>query len=90
MAQLDQIRAKIDELRERHAEANSKRDKLHGQLEAKKEELLALSAEIKEAGYDPKNLKKERDAAQAELATLVAAFEKDLAAVEAALAEFDK
>lgn len=89
MAQLEQIRAKIEQLRERYEKASSKRAELRGQLDAKREELLALSEEIKQAGYDPKNLKKERDAAQAELASEIAAFEKQLVAVEAALAEFD-
>ena len=90
MAQLDQIRAKIDELRERYSTADSKKSELRGQLEVKREELLKLSAEIKEAGYDPKNLKKERDSALTELAEMVQTFDKELADVEAALAEFDK
>lgn len=87
---LEQIRAKIDELRERHAKAGSKQSELRGQLDARKEELLALKEEIEAAGLDPKDLKKARDAAQAELAQKIVAFEKDLAAVETALAEFDQ
>lgn len=90
MAQLDQIRAKIEELRERYSTADSKKSELRGQLEAKREELLKLSAEIKEAGYDPKNLKKERDIALSELAAMVKTFEAELVDVETALAEFDK
>ena len=86
----DEIKKKVENLTSRHGKATKKRDTLRGQLQAKKEELAALVKEIKAAGYDPKKLPEERDKKQAELEELIAAFEKDLKAVETALAEFEK
>ncbi len=90
MSSIDQIKQKLDELTRRYGTASKKRAEFQGQLQAKKQELMTLKAEIEAAGFDPKNLKKERDALETELVTLLSTFEKELAEVEAALAAFDK
>lgn len=86
----EKLREKVEELSERHTEAVRKRESLKGQLKAKKEELEALIKEIRAAGYDPKKLVEERDKKQSDLEQQIAVFEKDLTAVEQALAEYNK
>lgn len=90
MSTLDELQRKVEDLTKRHRTASSKKAELKGQLQAKKEELVSLGEEIRNAGYDPKNLKSERDKAQGELEALIDSFERDLTEVEAALAAFDK
>ena len=89
MSQLEAIKTRLDDLTTRHATAKSKKTKLQGQLEAKKQELAALADEIRGAGYDPKNLKKERDKLEVEIVTMLDSFERELAEVEESLATFD-
>jgi chromosome segregation ATPase len=89
-SQFETIKARLDDLTRRHATAKSKKTKLQGQLEAKRQELANLADEIREAGYDPKNLKKERDKLEAEIETMMDQFERELVEVEEALATFDK
>jgi len=84
----EEIRKKIDDLTRRTEAANTKRAEIAGQLQAKKTELMNLIAEIKEAGYDPKNLVEARNQAQQQLEKTIATYEKDLAQVEEALAKF--
>lgn len=90
MSSLEQIKQRVDELTRRFNTASKRKAEYRGQLEAKKEELVALKREIEAAGFDPKNLKKERDRLETELVTLMDGFEKELAEVETALASFDK
>jgi septal ring factor EnvC (AmiA/AmiB activator) len=87
---LDQMEKKVQELARRHAAATKKKSELKGRLEAKRQELAALSAEIRAAGVDPKKLKEARDKEQQDLQVMIESFEKDLAQVEAALAEFEQ
>lgn len=87
---LEELKQRVEELSKRYASATKKRSELQGQLEAKKAELVALSNEIKAAGYDPKKLKEEKEAAEKELITMIDVCEKDLSEVEAALKAFDK
>lgn len=87
---LDDIKQRIEDLGKRHAAASAKKSELHGQLEAKRAELVALSQEIKDAGYEPRKLKDEKDRVERELIAELDAAEKELSEVEAALREFDK
>jgi len=84
------IETKIKDLVARHGAAMQRKAALRGQLEARKEELVNLAREITEAGYDPKKLPEEVAKAKATLEAAVANFETELAAVEKALAAFDK
>ena len=86
----DEIDSKVKDLMTRHAAVLQRKAALSGQLQAKKEELVALVNEIKAAGYDPKNLSEECSKAQRELEASVTTFEVELVAVEKALAAFDK
>lgn len=90
MSSIDQIKQRVDELTRRFNAASKKKAEFRGQLEAKKEELVALKHEIEAAGFDPKNLKKEKDRLETELVNLMDGFEKELVEVETALAAFDK
>jgi chromosome segregation ATPase len=90
MSDLEQLKAKVDELTRRHDAVGSTKSRLKGQLDAKKQELLELSQEIKAAGYDPKKLKEERDKVQSELKSMIKSFENDLVEVEQSMALFDK
>ena len=83
-----EIKAKVEDLSNRHARASARRAELRGQLQAKKDELGKLQTEIKAAGFDPKNLRAERDKAQATLEGLIQSFETELSGVEAALDSF--
>lgn len=87
---VDEMRSRVDDLIRRHQAASSKKSQLLGRLEAKKQELAALSREIKEAGYDPKSLKSERDKAAQQLETATQSFAQDLALVEKALADIEQ
>jgi uncharacterized protein YoxC len=86
----EELKTKIDSLQKRHKAVLEKRAQLSGQIQAKRQELNDIIAEIKTAGYDPKNLAAEHDKAESELEAMVAEFEKKLNDVEAALAVFDK
>jgi chromosome segregation ATPase len=77
------------DLERRYSAVTSKKAKLQGQLEAKKQELVALNEEIQAAGYDPKNLKKEKERVERSLAQELDAFERDLQEVETAIASFE-
>ena len=56
-SQLEALQTRLEDLTRRHKTASSKKTKLQGQLEAKRQELAALAEEIRKAGYDPKKLK---------------------------------
>jgi uncharacterized protein YoxC len=86
----DAIETKVRDLMTRHAAVLQKKAALSGQLQAKKDELVALVNEIKAAGIDPKNLAEESRKAKAALEAEVATFEAEISKVETALAAFDK
>lgn len=90
MSSLDALQKQVEDLSRRHKAAASKKAELKGRLEAKKQELVALGEEIRNHGYDPKNLKAEKERVEAELKAELKAFEEELTAVEQALAEIDK
>ena len=90
MSTPDELRNKIEDLSKRTDTVNRRKSELQGLLQAKKEELAKLLLEIKAAGVDPKNLTAERDKAKTDLESMIASYEKDLAATEAALAAYDK
>lgn len=90
MPSLDQIKQRVDSLTRRYNAASKKKAEYKGQLEAKKDELVALKREIEAAGFDPKNLKRDRERLEAELATLLDATDKELSELEAAHAELEK
>jgi septal ring factor EnvC (AmiA/AmiB activator) len=90
MASLDQIGARVEELSRRHRDAASRKAKLQGKLDEKRQELKRLKAEIEEAGFDPKTLKEDRQRLEAELEQLMARFEAELSVVEQALDEYEK
>jgi uncharacterized protein YceH (UPF0502 family) len=82
---MDEIEKKIEELQRRHTNAMRRKAELTGQLEAKKMELATLVQEIKDAGYDPKNIKQERDRVKIELESMISSLDQDLTRVETAL-----
>ena len=86
----DELRKKIEDLAKRTDTVNRRKSELQGLLQAKKEELVKLLNEVKAAGVDPKNLTAERDKAKTDLESMIASYEKDLAATEQALAAYDK
>ena len=90
MDSLDNMQSRVEDLLKRHRAADARKSKLAGQLESKKQELAKLGKEIREAGYNPKSLKAERDKATEELSGLIETFEQDLTQVEKALAAIDE
>lgn len=84
----DDIKKKIEDLQRRHKVVEQKKASLTGQLQAKKEELAAVVKEIRDAGYDPKNIAQERDRAKAELEAMVDRLDRELTEVEKVLANF--
>lgn len=90
MADLEQIRERVEGLTRRHQLASERKSKLTGKLEEKKEELAKLSKEIQAAGLNPKELKTEKARLEKELSELIDTFETELSQVEAALDEYEK
>jgi chromosome segregation ATPase len=89
MAELDQIKARLADLEKRHAACSSRKSKLEGQLDAKKQELVALKEEIEAAGYNPRQLKQAMEKAKKDLVDAMDSFERDLTEVEQAIASFE-
>lgn len=85
-----EMEAKVKDLMSRHTTVLQKKAALSGQLQAKRDELATVVREIREAGYDPKNLVEETRKAKAALEAEIVSFEEDLAKVEKALAAFDR
>ncbi len=92
MAELtpEQIKAKLEDLQRRHAKILREKAEKAGELKAKRDELAAIVAEIKAAGYDPRELVKERDKVQGELETMLADLEVKIVEVEKSLSAYDK
>jgi hypothetical protein len=80
-----ELKAQVENLVKRHQVASSRKATLQGQLNAKKQELAALTKEIQSAGFDPRKLREEKERAHTELEKLVDAFEIELSEVESAL-----
>jgi chromosome segregation ATPase len=89
MAELDQIKARLADLEKRYATAKSKKSKLQGQLEAKKQELVALKEEIEAAGYNPRQLKQAMAKTEKDLVAAMDDFDRNLQEVETAIASFE-
>jgi len=85
---VDDIQKRVEELQRRHAEVMQRKASASGQLQARKEELAAIVKEIRDAGYDPKQIAQIRDEAKADLLTEIARYEAELSEVEAALEGF--
>jgi chromosome segregation ATPase len=90
MATITQLKQRVENALARHAKVNRKRDELRGQLEARKKELVEIGEEIQAAGFDPRQLKQQRDQAHEDLQELLVSFEQDMQEVESALEEFEK
>lgn len=89
MAELDELKKRVDDLTRRYSASSKKRSELKGQVEAVKADLADLAQEIKAAGYDPRTLKADRDKAHKELEDLIEAFDRELTSVEAAIEVFE-
>lgn len=87
---IEDIKNRVEEVSRRVNAANKTKSELLGQLEARKAELASLCEEIKAQGYDPKNLRAQRDQVEAELLVMLDSCETELAEVEQALAAFKK
>lgn len=85
-----ELKTQVESLVKRHQVASSRKATLQGQLNAKKQELASLTQEIQNAGFNPRELRAEREKAQAELERLVDAFEAELSEVESALDSLEK
>lgn len=83
-----EIQRKIEDLQKRHSAVVQKKASVTGQLEAKKQELAAIVQEIRDAGYDPKQIGQERDRVKAELEGLIQKLDQELTEVESSLATF--
>lgn len=88
--QLDQIKARLDDLTKRFKVVTGKKGNLSGLLQGKREELATLKKEIEAAGLDPKDLKNKREELRTEVVTLMDTFEKQLEQVEQAFEAFEK
>ena len=86
----DDIRNKIDALQKRWGVVSKKKAGLEGQLQAKREELAQIVKEIREAGFDPKNIAQDRDQAKAELEEMITKLDTELTEVETTLSTFEK
>lgn len=87
---MDDIADKIADLKKRHAAAVKRKASLSGQLEARKQEFETILQEIREAGFDPKNIGKERDRVETELRAMIESYDQKLKTVESALDSFPK
>jgi chromosome segregation ATPase len=90
MADLEQIRERVEDLTRRHQRASDRKSKLAGKLEEKRAELVKLKQEIEAAGLNPKDLKAEKARLESELETLMDTFERELSQVESALDDYEK
>lgn len=86
----DEIKKRVDQAVQRTDAVNQAKANLAGQLQAKKDELATLVKEIRDAGYEPKNLAMARDKAQADLEAMIVEFEAKLTAAESAIAAVKK
>jgi predicted nuclease with TOPRIM domain len=85
----EEIKKRVEGILKRHDAVIRKRAGYQGQLEAKLDELKSIVAEVKAAGYDPKNLPAEVEKTQRTLEEMIPSMETQLTEVEAALAVFD-
>jgi len=86
----DEIKKRVERGLQRVDTVNQAKANLGGRLQAKKDELAGLVREIREAGYEPKNLAQARDKVQAELEAMIIEFEKGLDTAEAAIEAIKK
>ena len=83
-----EIQRKIEELQRRHSAVAQKKASITGQLQAKKDELAAIVQEIRDAGYDPKTIGRDRDRVKSELEEMIRKLDQELTEVETALSAF--
>lgn len=86
----EEIKKRVDRALQRTETVNQTKANLGGQLQAKKDELNALVREIRDAGYEPKNLATARDKIQADLEAMIIEYETKLDAAESAIAAIKK
>ena len=85
---MDEIQKRIEALQRRHAEVMQRKATAAGQLQARKDELSAIVQEIRDSGFDPKQITQIRDQARADLVKEITKHEAELAEVESALQGF--
>lgn len=85
---MDEIQKRIEDIQRRHAAVMQQKASAAGQLQAKKDELAALVQEIRDAGYDPKQITQQRDQKRDDLLNEALRLEAELTAVEKALEGF--
>jgi septal ring factor EnvC (AmiA/AmiB activator) len=86
----DIIKQQIEDLQKRWNKASKAKAELSGELKAKKEELATVVQEIRDAGYDPKHISRERDQAREELKRIISKLDAELTEVETALSSFNQ
>lgn len=85
---MDDIQKRIEGLQRRHAEVQQRKAGAAGALQARREELAQVVQEIKDAGYDPKQINQIRDQVRADLIAEIEKYEAALTEVESALNGF--
>lgn len=86
----DDIESRVRSVMNRATKLQQRKANLAGQLQSKKNDMVALLKEIAEAGYNPKTLAADEQKARADLETELTTLEKKLDAAEASLDMFDK
>ena len=90
MPSISELKKRVESLTKRHRAVLEKKTRYAGMLEEKKKELYRLDKEIREAGYDPKDLPAEKSNLETEIEGLIAKFEKELENTEKALDEYEQ
>ena len=85
---MDEIKKRIEALQRRHTQAQQRKAGAAGQLQARKDELASIVQEIRDAGYDPKQITQLREQAEAELLTEIEKYEAALTEIETVLNGF--
>ena len=87
---LEERRERFEKAQARCATYSSQRERLLGELDAKKRELAELGREIRGQGIDPKNLKAYKASLEEEYDTLMTSLEADLDEVESAFKQYSE
>lgn len=86
---IETLREKFELLTRRYSDASEKRSRLLGKLDEKKADLTRLVEEIKAAGFNPKDLRAEKERLSSEVVELMTKFESELSNVETALKDLE-
>jgi len=81
---------KIAEIHQKHQELNEKRITYQERLRLEQKKLDEVVSEIKEKGYDPKNLKKIHEDKERELEKVISEVEASLENAQKILEEIEK